>query len=89
MSLPHDILLDESAFITASSEMTALEARVETLNGKLQEMYRNLTTALDTPAGKQLEITAEKVLIEPIDNLSNVVKHVYFGNSDTIVYFCF
>jgi len=69
--------------------MTTLEARVETLNGKLQEMYRNLTTALDTPAGKQLEITAEKVLIEPIDNLSNVVKHVYFGNSDTIVYFCF
>lgn len=43
-------------------------------------MYKELTTALDTPAGKQVEITAGKVLIKPIEDLLLVIQHI----SDTL-----
>jgi hypothetical protein len=39
-------------------------------------MYHNVTTALDTPAGQALEITAKDVLIEPIDKMLIVIEHV-------------
>ena len=56
--------------------MSALKTRTEVLKAKLEKMYQDLTTALDTPAGKQVEITAGKVLIEPIDKLLLVIKHI-------------
>lgn len=80
MELSHDILLDDTAFSTASSDMVALKTRTETLKTKLEEMYKELTTALDTPAGKQVEITAGKVLIKPIKDLLLVIDHI----SDTL-----
>lgn len=80
MPLSYDITLDENAFNTASEEMAALKKRTEALKTKLEKMYGDLTTALDTPAGKQVEITADKVLIEPIDNLLLVIEHI----SDTL-----
>lgn len=76
MSLSHDILLDSEAFDTASADMQALKTRTENLKRKLESMYRDLATALDTPAGKQLELTAEKVLLQPIDDLLLVIDHV-------------
>lgn len=76
MTLSNDILLDDTAFNTASSEMAALKTRTETLKAKLEEMYKELTTALDTPAGKQVEVTAGKVLIKPIDDLLLVIQHI-------------
>ena len=76
MALSHDILLDDTAFNTASSDMSALKTRTEALRTKLNAMYRDLTTALDTPAGKQVEITAGKVLIKPIDDLLLVIQHI-------------
>ena len=36
-------------------------------------MYNDLTTALDTPAGKEIEIEAKDVLIKPIDDLILVI----------------
>ncbi|HHX57494.1 MAG TPA: hypothetical protein GX710_05705 [Clostridiales bacterium] len=80
MILLHDILLDDTAFDTASTDMIALKVRTEKLKTKLEEMYRELTTALDTPAGKQVEFTADKVLIKPIDDLLIVIQHI----SDTL-----
>lgn len=80
MALSQDILLDDAAFNTASSEMATLKTRTETLKTKLEEMYKELTTALDTPAGKQVEITAGKVLIKPIEDLLLVIQHI----SDTL-----
>ncbi len=80
MVLWKDIILDDTAFSTASSEMAALKTRTEALKTKLEEMYKELTTALDTPAGRQVEITAVKVLIKPIEDLLLVIKHV----SDTL-----
>lgn len=76
MKLSHDILLDDTAFNSASSEMSTLKTRTETLKKKLEEMYRDLATALDTPAGNQVELTAEKVLLQPIDDLLLVIQHV-------------
>lgn len=80
MTLSHDILLDDTAFITASSEMKELKTRTETLKKTMEEMYKELTTALDTPAGKQIELTAGQVLIKPIDDLLLIIQHV----SDTL-----
>ncbi|AEV67542.1 hypothetical protein [Acetivibrio clariflavus] len=80
LGLSQDILLDDTAFNTASSEMKALKTRTEALKTKLKVMYRELTTALDTPAGRQVEITAEEVLIKPIEDLLLVIEHV----SDTL-----
>ena len=76
MALSHDIILDDAAFTTASADMSALKTRTEELRTKLQGMYKELTTALDTPAGKQVEITAGKVLIKPIDDLLLVIQHI-------------
>jgi hypothetical protein len=43
-------------------------------------MYKNLTTALDTPAGHAVEWTGKDVLLEPIDDMGKVIEHV----SDTL-----
>lgn len=76
MALSYDILLDDNAFNTASEAMAALKTRTEVLKTKLEDMYKDLTTALDTPAGKQVELTAKEVLIEPIDKLLLVIEHI-------------
>lgn len=76
MSLSHDILLDDSAFDIASSEMKTLKTRAEALKTKLEQMYSDLSTAMDTPAGKAVETTAKNVLIKPIDDLLLVIDHI-------------
>lgn len=76
MALQHDILLEEEAFNTASSDMSSLKTRTEILKENLNEMYEALASALDTPAGKQVELTAGKVLIKPIDDLLLVIQHI-------------
>ena len=73
MSLDQDIKLDSEAFNTAAADMAALKTRAEALKEKLQKMYTDITTALDTPAGHEIEITAEDVLIQPIDDLILVI----------------
>lgn len=73
MSLEQDITLCSEAFKTAATEMSALKTRAETLKTTLEQMYKDLTTALDTPAGKEIEIEAKDVLIKPIDNLILVI----------------
>ncbi|MCI8691656.1 MAG: hypothetical protein HFH91_02745 [Lachnospiraceae bacterium] len=80
MSLSHDIVLDSEAFHTASAEMKELKIRTENLRGKLDTMYQELASALNTPAGKQLDLTAEKVLLQPIDDMLLVIGHI----SDTL-----
>lgn len=84
MPLSQDIVLDSDAFKTASSDMELLRTRTENLKNKLQLMYHELTTALDTPAGKQVELTAEKVLIEPIHSLLLVIEHISSTLTDII-----
>jgi len=76
MTLSHDIILNDTAFTTASSEMSTLKTRAEDLKIKLEGMYKDLTGALDTPAGRQVETTAKDVLIKPIDDMLIVIKHI-------------
>lgn len=71
MTLEQDIKLSSEAFKTAANEMSALKTRAETLKTTLEQMYNDLTTALDTPAGKEIE--AKDVLIKPIDDLILVI----------------
>lgn len=76
MRLTYDIVLDDDAFRTASEEMAALKVRTGELKARMERMYTDLTGALDTPAGKQVEFTAKEVLIEPIDSLLLVIEHI-------------
>lgn len=62
MSLEKDIKLKDTAFTTASADMKALKDRAEKLKAELNNMYEDLTTALDTPAGKEIQITAKMSL---------------------------
>lgn len=74
------IHLNDQAFKTAASDMMKLKERNQKLREKLETMYKNLTTALDTPAGHELEWTGRDVLLEPIDDMSKVIEHM----SDTL-----
>lgn len=76
MALSHDIVLDSEAFQTASSEMAALKTRTDELKKKLQQMYKDLSTAMDTPAGEAVDLTSEKVLIKPIEDMLLVIDHI-------------
>lgn len=76
MSLSHDIVLDSEAFHTASADMKELKIRTENLREKLDTLYQELATALNTPAGKELDLTAEKVLLQPIDDMLLVIDHI-------------
>lgn len=76
----YDIVLDDDVFNDASEAMASLKKRTEALKEKLERMYQDLTTALDTPTGKQIEFTAGEVLIEPINKLLLVIEHI----SDTL-----
>lgn len=76
MALTYDIILDDSAFATASSEMSALKTRAETLKTTLTQMYKDLKGAMDTSAGNAVELTSDKVLIKPIDDMILVINHI-------------
>ena len=76
MALKHDIVLDDEAFSTASFEMALLKTRTTNLRTKLQEMYKSLHSAMDTPAGAAVETATEKVLIKPIDDMLLVIDHI-------------
>lgn len=74
--LLHDIVLDDTAFTTASNDMATLKQDTINLKAQLKKMYENLTTALDTSAGDELKVTAESVLLQPIEDMSTVIQHV-------------
>ena len=76
MALNYDIVLDDSAFATASSEMTALKNQTKALKEKMKQMYKDLKSAMDTPAGAAVDFTAESVLIKPIDDMLLVLEHI-------------
>ena len=76
MALSHDIVLDDTAFSTASSEMAQLKTRTTELKTKLEGMYKALHSAVDTPAGAAVETATEKLLIKPIDDMLLVIDHI-------------
>lgn len=76
MSLSYDIVLDDSAFTTASADMKALKTQTEELKEKMKQMYKDLKSAMDTPSGAAVDLTAESVLIKPIDDMLLVIDHI-------------
>lgn len=74
------IHIDDQALKTAASDMYALRVRNQKLKEKLEKMYHNLTTALNTPAGHAVEWTGRDILLEPIEDMGKVLEHM----SDTL-----
>ncbi|MBO4697909.1 MAG: hypothetical protein J5643_11645 [Lachnospiraceae bacterium] len=78
--LDEDLILDEEKFNTAAQQMMALKTRTNELKTKLTNMYNELKTAMDTPAGKEAQLEAGNVLLKPVEDMSLVVGHI----SDTL-----
>lgn len=74
--LTHDIVLDESAFETASTNMTALSQRTQDLIDRVDRLYNDMANALQTPAGEALDLEAESVLVKPIEDLKLIIDHI-------------
>lgn len=71
----HDIVLDDTAFKTASDDMASLKQQAADLKTKLEKMYEDVTSALDTSAGDEIQFTAKNVLLQPIEDMSAVIQH--------------
>lgn len=84
MSLSQDIILDDSAFNTASQELATLKTDTENLKIKLEAMYTELFEALDTPAGEQFKQTAIDIVITPIEDMILVIDHISLTLTDII-----
>lgn len=78
--LIHDIVLDDTAFQTASDDMVALKQKAADLKTMLKKMYDDVTSALDTSAGDEIQFTAKNVLLQPVEDMSVVIQHI----SDTL-----
>lgn len=76
----HDIVLDDTAFKTASDDMASLKQQAANLKTRLEKMYEDVTSALDTSAGDEIQFTAKNVLLQPIEDMSAVIQHI----SDTL-----
>ena len=75
-----DLVVDEEKFNTAAADMKALRKRTNDLKAKLDGMYESLAGAMDTPAGKEVQLEAKNVLLKPVENMALVVGHI----SDTL-----
>lgn len=75
-ALEQDIILDDIGFDNASAEMKQLKTRTVELKNRLHTMYQEMTEALKTYAGDELNLTGEKVIIKPIDDLIIVIDHI-------------
>ena len=74
--LSQDIVLDDNAFTTASKDMAKLKTDAENLKKKLETMYKDVSEAMDTTAGKELKLTAKNVLLQPIEDMCKVINHI-------------
>ncbi len=70
------IEINEEALKQAADDMQALRERNDQLKTKLENMYNDLLTALDTPAGNELKICGLDVIIGPIEDMGLVIDHV-------------
>ena len=59
----HDIVLDDTAFKTASDDMASLKQQAANLKTKLEKMYEDVTSALHLPDG----VTAQYVDYDVVD----------------------
>ena len=74
--LSEDLVIDEEKFNAAAADMMAIKNRTNALKDKLKTMYDSLASAMNTEAGKEAQLEAKKVLLEPVENMSLVVGHI-------------
>lgn len=78
--LAEDLVIDEEKFNSAAKRMNDLKTRTNTLKDTLSAMYDEVVGAMNTPAGKELQLEAKNVLLKPVEDMSLVVGHI----SDTL-----
>lgn len=61
-----DLVVDEEKFNEAAQQMEDLKKRTNALKEKLSGMYDELASAMDTPAGKEIQLEAKNVLLKPV-----------------------
>lgn len=74
------IKINEEALKKAADDMYALRERNGRLKEKLETMYTNLTTALDSEAGYAMQWEGRENILNPVEDMGKVLEHV----SDTL-----
>lgn len=68
------IVISEEALIEAADKMDILQKRNSELKKKLEGMFQNLASALDTPAGHAIQWSGQDVVVQPVDDMAKVIK---------------
>ena len=68
------IIISEEALLQAANEMDTLQKRNQDLKDKLEGMFRDLSNALDTPAGHAIQWAGQDVVVQPVDDMAKVIK---------------
>ena len=68
------IVISEEALVEAANNMDTLQKRNAALKEKLERMFRDLTNALDTPAGHAIQWSGQDVVVQPVDDMAKVIK---------------
>ena len=76
----HDIVLDDTAFKTASDDMASLKQQAADLKTKLEKMYEDETSELETQSGDEIKNTAKNLIVQQSEDMSAVIQHI----SDTL-----
>ena len=71
-----DILLDESAFQTATSDFSALSTRLQNLRTTIENMLNTLQAGFDTPAGTKFINSCKNNLLAPLSDQKLVIAHI-------------
>lgn len=71
-----DILLDESAFQAATSDLSALSTRLQHLRATIESMLDTLQQGFDTPAGTKFIDSCKNNLLAPLDDQKLVIAHI-------------
>lgn len=71
-----DLKIEDIKFLNAAEDMKKLKTRTEKLKRKLDDMYEELTNALDSETGDEIKKISKNTLLEPIENMALVVGHV-------------
>lgn len=71
-----DIIIDEEAFMQASTDLEALNGRLAALRADIENMLTQLEKGFDTPAGAKFNNSCRNILIKPLEDQKLVLDHV-------------
>lgn len=68
-----NILASQEQISTTLTTLRGLRNRTISLRSEMSRLYDDLHGALDTEAGDEMALDAKDVVLEPIENLENVI----------------